>query len=300
MTLVTDTWRQLVQRRLWPLALLLVAALVAVPMLLVKNPAPVAPAPLPSGTGAAAPAEDAANGTPVVALSTASDAHRHVLGARKDVFRPALVATPTPAPTAATTTTTSTTKTTGGTSSPATSGTGTTVPSVPVVPGSVPGTPAPKKKTFPADSLTIRFGTGDNDPKSVLRKGEGLSPDSSGAAAPLLVYLGPAKGGKDALFLVDAGVQADGDGHCDSSAANTCGTLRLHAGDTEFLSVTDDTGKVTAVYELDLVAIHAKQSQPAKVARHGVVAKARAALAGVASAGRASMGAGLAALLGSL
>ena len=40
MTLITDTWRQLVERRLWPIALLLLAALVAVPVLLASNPAP--------------------------------------------------------------------------------------------------------------------------------------------------------------------------------------------------------------------------------------------------------------------
>ena len=36
MTLITDTWRQLVERRLWPIALLLLAALVAVPVLLAQ------------------------------------------------------------------------------------------------------------------------------------------------------------------------------------------------------------------------------------------------------------------------
>ena len=34
MSLIKDTWRQLVRHRLWPLALALVAAIVAVPVLL--------------------------------------------------------------------------------------------------------------------------------------------------------------------------------------------------------------------------------------------------------------------------
>ena len=38
MNLITDTWRGLVRRKLWPVALLLVAALVAVPMVLAKEP----------------------------------------------------------------------------------------------------------------------------------------------------------------------------------------------------------------------------------------------------------------------
>ena len=42
MSLITDTWHQLVQRRLLPVAVLLLAALVAVPLLLAKDPEPVA------------------------------------------------------------------------------------------------------------------------------------------------------------------------------------------------------------------------------------------------------------------
>ena len=42
MSIVTDIWRQLVRRRLWPVALLLVAALAAVPLLLAKDPEPAA------------------------------------------------------------------------------------------------------------------------------------------------------------------------------------------------------------------------------------------------------------------
>ena len=47
MTAVTNLWRQLVQRRLWPVAILLIAALVAVPLMLAKDPEP-APAPPPA------------------------------------------------------------------------------------------------------------------------------------------------------------------------------------------------------------------------------------------------------------
>ena len=45
MSVINDTWRFLVQRRLWPVAILLVAAAVAVPMLLAKDPAPRRPRP---------------------------------------------------------------------------------------------------------------------------------------------------------------------------------------------------------------------------------------------------------------
>ena len=38
MNAIKDTWHQLVRRRLWPVAILLVGALVAVPMVLAKAP----------------------------------------------------------------------------------------------------------------------------------------------------------------------------------------------------------------------------------------------------------------------
>ena len=47
MNVVTTTWRQLVRRRLWPVALLLLAALVAVPVLLAREPAGARAARLP-------------------------------------------------------------------------------------------------------------------------------------------------------------------------------------------------------------------------------------------------------------
>ena len=39
MSVIKDTWRFLVQRKLWPVAILLIAAAVAVPKLLAQEPA---------------------------------------------------------------------------------------------------------------------------------------------------------------------------------------------------------------------------------------------------------------------
>ena len=92
MNVLTTTWRQLVRRRLWPVAILLVAALAAVPVLLSRDPAPVPPPEQP----AAAPAEQSAKADdalaePVVAKASADDRsrRRRVLGVRKDPFTPA-------------------------------------------------------------------------------------------------------------------------------------------------------------------------------------------------------------------
>jgi hypothetical protein len=311
MSLIKDTWGQLVRHRLWPIALALVAAIVAVPMLLAKDPAP-APAPAPA---AAAPATaDSGELEPVVARADATTTarRRHVLGVRKDPFRPA------PQPKAKSTKVTD--SPTGGPGLPGgsaggpTGGSGApsivtpTAPSTPITGGPVT-TPAPKKRSFPTDSLTVRFGAGEGDPKSVLETGQALPEGDDDATAPLLVYLGLSKDGKQARFLVDASVKVDGDGHCVSDSATDCETLELRVGDTEFLDVVDDEGVVGEKYQLDLLAIHTKKGAKAAAARkaraaktrHIWAAKAQTSLAGAARAGGSvNLGAGVGALLGSL
>jgi hypothetical protein len=188
----------------------------------------------------------------------------------------------------------------------------------PSVPGTGGTTPPKKPRVYPGDSLTVRFGTGDpSQPKTVLEADQSLPEDTTGEVDPLIVYLGLAKGGKEALFLVDASVLADGDGRCDGDGTE-CETLHLRAGDTEFLDVTDDKGDVTDKYQLDLLAIHPSKHTAAAAAKAAKAAKAKAAkqhhakgakaataaiasAAGAASAsGSAHLGAGVGALLGSL
>jgi hypothetical protein len=298
MSVITNVWQQLVRRRLWPVAVLLLGGLVATPVLLKQDPAPV-PQP-PVSLPATAKSDDNATATPVVAVADAADARRrHVLGARKDPFRPA----PTPkAKTADTATTTAPAadspavpdgpSATGGTSTPGGGG-GTSAP-------------APKKKTtYPADSLTVRFGSGDgNLDRFTLEKLEALPKETDATATDLtslVVYTGLSKDGKEALFLVDASVDAQGDGHCESDGGGGCSVLHLRAGETEFLDLTDaTTGTSTAGYELDLVAIHTKKSShkahSAKASAHSAVAHA-SVLPRAAMQGTMTGAAGLARLL---
>jgi hypothetical protein len=237
-----------------------------------------------------------------------------VLGDRKDPFRPApapkvkvtkVTQTPTGGPGLAGGDPKSGGSTTGGGS---TSG-GT---STPVSGGTVGGgtsAPAPKPaRVYPTDSLTVRFGEGD-DPKQVLVPGKELPEAADDDTNPLLVYLGLSKDGKQAIFLLDASVKADGDGRCDSDGSTGCETLRMRAGDTEFLDVIDAEGKTAGQFELDVLAIHTKKGATAAKARKARAsktqriwaAKARTSLAGAARAGgSANIGAGVGALLGSL
>ncbi len=100
----------------------------------------------------------------------------------------------------------------------------------------------------------------------------------------MLIYLGVLRDGKTAVFLVDHGVSAVGDGDCRPSP-DECETLRLKAGETEFLDVTDATGASTGQYQLDLVKIHKSSTASASRAQASSKAGRRLLEARVASDG---------------
>ena len=250
----TNLWRQLVQRRLWPVAILLVAALAAVPLALAKEPVPPAPAPAVASNDS----DDAELAVqPIVAEATAADQtkRRSVLGGRKNPFGvpPDESTGSGPAPNSNGVTTaqepTSPTQPVSGGTSPTVGGSPT--PTSPTPTTDTTDEPAPK--TYAVHELTVRFGdaaSGGLARKSLKR----LQPLPS-AADPVLIYLGVLRDGKTAVFLVDHGVSAVGDGDCRPTPSE-CETVRMKAGDTEFFDVVDDAGSVTAQYQLDLVKIH--------------------------------------------
>jgi hypothetical protein len=249
MNFLTTTWRQLVRRRLWPVALLLVAALAAVPVLLSRDAEPVIP-PEPTASAPATEQTEKADATlakPVVAKASTTDRarRRRVLGSRKDPFRPAPVkkakkkkAVETKKPAEKKTETT--------TSAPTTS-----APSTPTTPAA-PVEPAKKPKVYAKDSLIVRWGDANADLKKSNLKKLGAIGNSTD---DLLVYLHLTDHGKKAIFMVDASLTPTGDGTC-KPHPSTCETIELAVGETEFFDVIDpETGDTTAQYELDLVDI---------------------------------------------
>lgn len=265
MSFVTDTWRQLVRRRLWPVALLLLAALAAVPFLLAKDPEPaVVPAAPASAAGKTTLAEDSSD--PIVSAAAAAgpegSARRRVLGSSKDPFEPAPAkkvkvkaaqaeGTATPDATEAPSSSSDDSSASGGGASSPSTGS----ESVPV--GPVAPTPAAKKKTYPLYSLVVRFGDSSSAPtRSRVNRLEAL-PDEDN---PLLVYLGVKDGGKAAVFMLDSSVTPQGDGECEPSPAN-CETLVLREGETEFFDVAGaDENSEGSQFQLDLVDINTKHS----------------------------------------
>jgi hypothetical protein len=259
MNVVTTTWRQLVRRRLWPVAVLLVAALAAVPVLLAREPQ--VPTPPTDPVPVVSEADDTI-AEPVVAKVTAQDRdrRRRVLGAAKDPFEPAP-----PAKKAKKAKADTPPKADAGSPEPKVSTGGATDPGSP--PSSVGGgglvtpvEPAPKKKYYEAGTLVVRFGSTSEATleRFTVKRLEPLPDDE----LPLLVYMGLTKDGKKARFLVDAAVEPDGDGDC-KPHRSSCETILLGAGETEFLDVIDpaaaedatDEERIVGSFQLDIVDI---------------------------------------------
>lgn len=247
MNLITDTWRGLVRRKLWPLALLLVGALVAVPLMLSKDPVSTA-----STQPANAVRKD--EGLPATFVSASepaeTGARRRVLGVPKDPFEPRALpkvkkakkkAAADPKPSAQSDAAPAPPSGSGS------SGGGTpAAPSVPPV--SAAPTPAP---TYPLYSIKVRFGKTDGEKATKTLERLRVLPSEQ---SPLLVYRGVEDGGKVAVFELTGSVVAEGDGKCEDD----CTVLKLRAGETEFLTISDTGTETDAQYQLELLKIHAK------------------------------------------
>ena len=112
----------------------------------------------------------------------------------------------------------------------------------------------------------MRFGTSEANPlprKNVKRREALPSSDE-----PVLIYLGVLKDTRTAVFMIDAGVIAQGDGEC-APSSTTCVTIHLKEGETEFFDVPADAAggtepiapadgmdaTTTTQYQLDLIKI---------------------------------------------
>jgi hypothetical protein len=243
MTFVRNILHDLVEKRLWPVALLLCAALIAVPMFLKKDP-PVA------GAAAASPSTATLADASVVADTPTRS--RLDIGKERNPFQPNTPKAPkstgstTTTPDTGSTTTTPSTDTGssggGGGGSTGGGGGGTTTPTTPVV----PTPPLPGELAW---TLDVQFGT-DGATKKVKALVPGRALPSS--TDPVLIYLAAENGGTAARFLVSSDARAQGDGKCKPSE-KTCTEIILKKGDTEFFDVAK--GEDTVQYELELVDV---------------------------------------------
>ena len=257
MSAIRGVLRDLVERRLWPIAVLLLVAAVAVPMYLGRASANDAALPT---TTLQADAGKVSKAAVKVDDAAATDDRP---GAVRNPFKQLHVPKQPAAPAAPTTKTPAADQSTGSSSggsggsqpTPAPSGTGGSGDG-----GAKPATPA----ADPLDiyHLSLRFGRADAQQLKTYHDVARLSPLPT-ADNPFFVYTGVLKDGKTAVFLLSSDATATGDGHCRPSS-KSCQTIEVKEGDTEFFDLTVNGEPVQ--YQLDVVKVFKKGASTAAAA----------------------------------
>jgi hypothetical protein len=257
MSAVRGILRDLVERRLWPVAVLLLAAAVAVPVYLGRTSAD-ADAPLPV-TGQHADAGKASKAAVSIEDPVADDQRPGgVRNPFKQLHVPKKAATPA-APAA---------DDSGADAPPSTGGSDGNEP--PLSPGGTGGSGdggGSKPKPAAGDPLDIyhlslRFGRAESSQLKTYHDVARLSPLPT-ADNPFFVYTGVLKDGKTAVFLLSSDATATGDGHCRPSP-KSCQTIEVKEGDTEFFDLT--VGGQDVQYQLDVVRVFKKGASSAVAA----------------------------------
>jgi hypothetical protein len=266
---------ELVERRLWPIALLLLVALLAVPLLLSKSASPTvddapesgaAPAAVAAAVAGAARAA-AAPGEPVVSVARDAVPAARLRGRAKNPFRQQYEQ-----PVVDGTTSTSTSTATSASQTPA--GGGGSTPSGGTQGGGDSGgqTPPNAQPTYVYAAIDVRFGKAGER----LRRIEDvprLTPLPN-ADHPIVVFLGMRRDRETAVFLVSTDVHVQGLGQCVPSQ-RTCEAIELREGEAAFLDFTEADGTVEQ-YELDLDAVTLHETNSEAVAQRAYARVSRA------------------------
>jgi hypothetical protein len=285
MSFLKNVIRDLVEKRLWPVAIALVAALVAVPIVLGGQSDATTSTAIPATTtNSLANHRDVARAT-VVSLEEQAAGKVERPGAVRDPFvqhhQPKTVAEKVAA--AVTTTKTladalsGSSGSSGSSSSSGSSDTTTTdtkTTSTPTKTTTTNTTTTTTPKAASDDTYRVKFSFGESGAQKTYDNVARLTPLPS-ADNPFFVYLGLQADQKHAVFLVASDAVPSGDGACQPSATD-CEQVVLAVGDTEFFELQSGTAGVVQ-YELDLKGIEkVKASTKAKAA----VAHARESKAG--------------------
>jgi len=245
MTFLRNVWADMVEKRLWPLAVAMLVGIVAVPTVLAKKNSEHDTQQVVATVAANHAAN--ANAEAAVALDTAvaATARRNHLGRQRNpfdqLFAPKVKAATASSSTAATSTPASSGASGGSTG---TGGSG----------GSTGGTTTPKQPTTTKTAYSVSLHFGEAGAMHTIRDIPRLTPLPS-AVDPFFVFLGVKDDGRTAIFLVSSDAKATGDGACKPSD-NDCETIELKAGDTEFFDLTTDTG--VQQFQMDVVSITKK------------------------------------------
>jgi len=264
---VRGLWEELVERRLWPVAIALVVAIVAVPVLMSKS-APQTPAPTPAVPAVGGASSLTAFQPAVSTEGRKSSQIRKNLGrfGTKNPFTPK-GATFTGSSAAGTATVASGVTGSGGVATvsggSATSAGGTDTGSSTSATGSpAPATTSPTSGstgdgtgvTYYTYTVDVRFGKTDNTQTMTLTKFRAL-PSSND---PIVVFMGVRNDGETAVFLVSADATTTGDGTC-SPSDDECTFLYLKKGEKRMIESVGQDGAVVD-YELTLRDVNVKKT----------------------------------------
>ena len=265
---IRSTIDDLVEKRLWPVAAVLLIALIGIPVLL-SNPANEQPVP---ASTAVAPAVGPGNSLSAFqpAVNTegkkSSEIRKDLEGFEtKDPFKPQNVA-------GGASTSGGSVEVQGG---DATAGGGSTDPSIADAPplgtsggGAVggdsstdtSGTPTETQTFFYTYAADVRFGKEGNLDRKTLSQFRSL-PSSED---PVVVFMGVREDGETAIFLLSSAATSTGEGNCEPD--DTCTFLYMKDGDKQRIEAVNANDEVVT-YELVLLGIDVKRTDgPEKAA----------------------------------
>lgn len=269
-----DLWEDLREKRLWPVAAVLVIALVAVPVLLLKpasnqpgtsaDAPPTAGAPTPTKDTVVAAVDRKGEGSDLEVFSSKDPFHRRVKE-KAGAGTATLVVPEAPksrAPAAPSAPADSGSK---GSAGPGGTGSGSSP-----APTTTPHAPTAKPKTKTTRYtyvVDVTFGRNGH-----LHRYRGLRRLSMlpNEASPLLISLGVDAKADNAVFIVDASVKAHGEGRCPPSGPD-CVVLSLGAGSEEYFTQADGDSymlRVDAIRKVTLAkAARASRAQARRAKR---------------------------------
>jgi hypothetical protein len=297
-TAVRNVIGDLVEKRLWPVAVALIACIVVAPLVLARGGAP-APS---TGNGAGIAPGAGADHAAAVELAEPGSGDRDRAGRVRNPFgtaadaaaastpaqTPAAAAASSPSSAPAAAASPSGASSSGGSASGAgtpavvadsTASTGTTAPAVASAPATSPTTSkttTTKSGTSATYSVAVRFGRTDGN-RHTLRDVARLTALPN-AEAPVVSLLGVLRDGRTAVLRVASNATASGNGTCKPSASR-CTTVELKAGDAEYFRVAVTGSDVVAWYYLKLLHVDRHATTSEKVAK---AAYARRSAAGMA------------------
>jgi hypothetical protein len=253
-----DLWHDLKEKRLWPVAVVLLAGLVAVPVLLAKPAEEPAPAPVANAAGA--PKPDVLKQLAKVKLGDEELGDGSTLGVfdPSDPFKPPKGAIKKQKDSASSS---SAGPSSGGTSATPDDGAGTGggttggTPGGTPAPGGTPGDPGDGTTTTTTYKYVVDVTFSANGHTRRIRSMEKLDMLPS-QASPLLIFMGVTPKGSDAVFLVDSTLEAAGEGRCKPSGAE-CAFAYIGAGAEHIFSEQDGDTYTVRINEIRKVKVGA-------------------------------------------